>query len=352
MKAVVKTARGPGNVELQDRDLPEPSHDQVAIDVTYAGICGSDIAIYHDTIALKLEPPVVMGHEFVGTIADLGPGVDGWAVGDRVVAETAFAVCGRCEMCRSGHDNVCRGKELIGYVHDGVFAERVVVPASRLHRPPSGASDETVALAEQLAGCVHGLLEQTTIRAGDLVVIAGPGAIGLISLLIASALGARTVVTGRSRQRLERARSLGADHVVDITTEDPGDLVAELSDGRGCDVFVECTSAGAGVQPGLELLRRRGRFLMQGLMPRPVDTKFDLIAYKELFVTGTMGQKATAWELAMRLLDEHRLPLERLVDQVLPLQRWEEAFAMVERGGGGKVLLSPRPSEPSSARQA
>ena len=324
MLAVVKESRGEGQVAYRDVPDPTPGKGQAKIKVHYAGICGSDIHIYHDRIGLRLNPPVVMGHEFVGTIVDIGSGVSSWSAGDRVVSETAFRVCGRCLMCRSGHDNVCPEKELIGYVHNGAFAEWLIVPVERLHRPPSGVPDETVVMSEPLAGCIHGMIEQCTVQAGDLVVLMGPGTVGLISLQIAKLLGARTVMCGQSVHRLALAATLGANHVVDLSADDPAEVVQSLSDGAGCDVFVECAGSAEAVSLGLRLLRRRGRFLQQGLLSQPASVAFDDIAYKELVVTGTMGQKWTAWERAMDLLGSDAVKLQPLVSHVptrLPIGR-------------------------------
>jgi L-iditol 2-dehydrogenase len=282
-----------------------------------------------------------MGHEFVGCIDGVGDGVEGWQIGETVVSETAFSVCGRCAMCRTGHDNVCADKELIGYVHDGAFARYVVVPSRRLHRVPATVRGMELALAEPLAGCTHAMIEQVEILPGDVVVLLGAGTVGLISLQIAKMLGATVILCGRSPHRLTLGQELGADYVIDLNVDEPQSLVSELSAGRGCDVFVECSGTPDAATLGVELLRRRGRLLLQGLVGTPVTFGVDEVAYKELIVTGTMGQKWSAWERAMKLLGTGVVKLRPIISDVLPLSEWRHGFHLVETRSRQKILLQP-----------
>lgn len=334
---------GPGRQRIRYRPVAvrELEPGQVRAQVLCAGICASDLAVASDRIRLTVRPPVVLGHEFVGRVVELGSGVTGWTEGATVVSETAFRVCGTCRMCLTGHDNVCPGKELIGYAHDGAFAQTVVLEASRLHRAPAGVALEALVLTEPLACCAHALLEQATIRPGDFVVVFGPGTIGLLSLQVARAAGATTVLCGRSSARLELGRQLGADHVVDVSDDEPAPLVAELSGGDGCDVFVECSGSETGLRTGLEVVRRRGQLIQQGFSGVPVMVPLDEVAYKELRVAGALGQKWSSWELALTLLSSGRVRTAELVTDRLPLSDWSEGFDLVERRAGGKVLLLP-----------
>jgi L-iditol 2-dehydrogenase len=341
MKAVVKERRGPGGVAYREVPDREPGEGLVKVRVAFAGVCGSDIHILHDRIGLRLAPPVVMGHEFIGEIAEVGPDVSGWQPGDAVVAETAFAVCGKCRMCRSGHDNVCPEKELIGYVHDGAFAPFVIVPASRLHTAPGALDDPGFALAEPLAGCTHAMLEQCTVVAGDVVVIVGPGTVGLLSLQLAKAMGAKVILCGRSEHRLELGARLGADHTINLRETSPQALVERLTQREGCDIFVECSGSQDAITLGLSLLRRRGQFVQQGLSEAPVSVPFDQVAYKELVVSGSLGQKWTAWERALALLRDGQIDLAPMVSDVLPLDRWDDAFALAEGRQRHKIVFSP-----------
>lgn len=339
--AVVKT--GPGRDGVVYRTVSERPVEagEVRARVLVAGICASDLAIAHDRIRLAVRPPVVLGHEFVGSVVEVGAGVEHWSPGDVVVSETAFGTCGTCRMCRTGHENVCAQKELLGYAHDGAFASTVTLPAKRLHHPPSGVAIEALALAEPLACATHALLEQARLRPGDVAVVFGPGTLGLLSLQVARAAGATVVLCGRTAERLEIGRSLGAEHVVDVAARDVAPLVGELTDGQGCDVFVECSGSEAGARLGLELLRRRGQLVQQGFAKQPLTVPFDEIAYKELRIVGSLGQTWSSWELALALLGAGRIRTRELVTDRLPLSDWSDGFDRVEHRSGGKVFLLP-----------
>jgi L-iditol 2-dehydrogenase len=339
---IVKSRPGAENLSLEEVDAPEPGPGQVVVSVTLAGICGSDLHIINDRINLNLRLPVVIGHEFVGRIVALGEGVTDWSVGERIVSETAFSVCGRCELCLSGHDNVCARKELIGYVHNGAFAELLLLPAHRLHKVPDHIPDSEVVLCEPLAGCVHGLVEQCTIRPGDVVLVCGPGSVGLISLQLARLMGAEVILAGRSKHRLALGAEMGA-----IATVDASDTAAAVQEirkivgDRGCDVFLECAGTQHSLELGLSTIKRRGEVLVQGVATSPLQVYWDQILYKELTVRGTLGQKWTAWERAIKLLASGSLKLEPMISDVLPLQDFARAFEIADNRTAQKVIFQP-----------
>ena len=343
MIALVKSESGPGHVGLKDVPRPSPSPGQVMIRIEVAGVCGSDLHILRHDIRLNLQPPVVMGHEFCGVVEGAGDGVTGFEPGDRVTSETTVRSCGSCRHCRSGSYNLCVGKELIGYVHDGCFAPYCVVPASMVHRLPAGLSFGEGALCEPLACCVHAALEQTGVSSGDTVVIAGAGAIGLLCAQVASAVGAKALLCGldTDAERLSVAESLGVAGTIDVTGEDPVERVRSATDGEGADVFLECSGAAAAASTGLTLVRRGGRFCQVGLFGRAIEIDFEQIAYKELTVTGSVGSRRSSWLTALDMLETGKVKLKPLAGDPLPLTAWEEAFRMFEAKEGIKVLLRP-----------
>src|SRR5215204_1342294 len=178
MQAVMKTARGEGNVALRELSQPRPGPGQVLLAVRAAGICGTDLHIYHDEF--PTQPPVVLGHELAGEVMATGDGVTGVAPGDRVTTETYFHLCGSCRFCRGGQPNLCPERRSIGSGVNGGFAPYVVVPERNLHHLPEGLTFQEAALTEPLACVVHGALELPKVTAGDVAVVAGPGAIGLL----------------------------------------------------------------------------------------------------------------------------------------------------------------------------
>src|SRR3954451_22985174 len=256
MQAVVKTARGAGQVDLREVPVPAPGPGQVLLAVRAAGICGTDLHIYHDEYVT--QPPVVLGHELAGEVAVTGEGVTTFVPGDRVTTETYFHLCGQCRFCRGGQPNLCPERRSIGSGVNGGFAPYVVVPERNLHRLPDTLTYQEAALSEPLACVVHGALELPKVTPGDIAVVAGPGAIGLLPLPGARAAGAAVVVLGTpaDRRRLQLAEELGATRVVDVSDEDPGPIVRELTAGWGADIVFECSGAGPAALSLLALARR------------------------------------------------------------------------------------------------
>lgn len=343
MKAIVKYASGKGNVELCDVQEPTPGPGQVKVEVKAAGVCGSDLHIFHDEIAIAIEPPVVIGHEFAGIIAGLGEGVKGWHVGDRATCETTAWSCGQCLQCRLGHYNMCADRKVLGYAFDGCFARYCVVNEHQVHQLPDNVDFLAGALTEPLACCVHAVLELTCISAGDVVVLTGPGPIGLLCLQLARAAGGYAVMCGttQDRERLEVARRLGADIIVNVETEDVRHLLDKLTGAQGADVFLECSGAPPAARLGLESTRRGGQYTQVGLFPGPFELSFDLIAYKELRVTGSLGQRWTSWQRALSLMAQDQVDTKSLVSHILPLTEWQEAFRLLEQKQGLKIVLEP-----------
>jgi len=343
MKAIVKYAPGRGNVELRDVQKPSPGPDEVLIEVKAAGICGSDLHIYDWDIRLPIRTPVIIGHEFSGVIAEVGSSVTKWKPGDRVTSETSAYVCGECISCRTGNYNVCAEKRLIGYWFNGAFTRYCVVPSRLVHRLPDNVSFLSGALSEPLACCVNGVVEKTRIKPGDTVVIAGPGPIGLLSLQIAKSQGASVVVCGLSqdRGRLELAEKLGADLTVNVDEEDPLKMVSEMTGGAGSDIFIDCSGSPNAIRMGLQIVRRGGQYTQIGLVGREFNLDFDLIAYKEITVRGSLGQRWTSWRIGLKMLSNGSVKTEPLISDVLPLSQWETGFRKVRSKEGIKVILKP-----------
>jgi len=344
MKAVVKYALGPGNVELRDVPEPFPEPDEVKIEVKAVGICGSDLHIYDGDIKLLMRTPVVMGHEFSGVITEVGSSVSGFKLGERVSSETSAQVCGSCVPCRTGNYNVCAQKRLIGYWFNGAFAKYCVVPSRLVHRLPDNVSFVGGALCEPLMCCVNGVLEKTSISPGDVVVVAGPGTIGLLSLQLVKAKGGFVILCGTSadKSRLELGKKLGANIAVNVEEQNPWELVSGMTNGEGCDVFLECSGSPAAVRMGLNLVRRGGQYTQLGLAGHPFELDFDLVAYKELTVKGMLGQKWTSWRRGMNLLEKGLVKTEELVSDILPLSKWQEGFEKMRRKEGLKIILNPQ----------
>jgi L-iditol 2-dehydrogenase len=342
MLAVRKVAHGIGNIELQDVPEPQAGAGEVVIEVNSAGICGTDLHIYLGEF--ETTPPVTMGHELAGTIVELGREVDGWSVGDRVTTETYFSTCGHCVDCRRGRRNLCLQRRSIGSKQNGAFTQFLLTPASNLHRVPDGLDLEDAALTEPLACTVHGVVETAGVRAGDNVVLTGPGPIGLLAMQLAKIGGATVVMIGTSLdiERLKVAKELGADGVINI--EEIDDVLAAVSDlfgGQGADLVIECSGVAAAAKTLLELARRGARFCQMGLYGKPITFNQDAVCYKELVMTGTNASVTSAWPKALKLLAQRQVDAARLITHRFAIADWDKALEVVKNKHGVKVILKP-----------
>jgi L-iditol 2-dehydrogenase len=328
---LAKVATGEGHVELAERPERAPEPGEVALDVHAVGICGTDLHIWLGEY--PSVPPVTMGHEVCGTVAQVGDGVDeGW-LGARVAVETFFSTCGECVYCRAGKLSVCEQRVSIGTHVDGGFAPRLVLGARNLHRVPEALPDEAAALSEPLACVCNSLLDPSRVEFGDDVLVVGPGAIGLIAAQVARACGGRVTVRGASRDeaRLALARELG------FATS-----VAGRDEPHPADVVVECSGADAGIADALRAARRRGRIVQMGLSGADVTIPYDLICFHELTVTAGFASNPASWRRAMRLLEAGAVELAPLVTEVVRLEDWRRAFEASRAGDGVKYVLDPR----------
>lgn len=341
MKAVVKTKKGVGHVELLDVPKPRPGPSEILVEVKAAGICGTDIHIYRDEY--PYNPPVVLGHEFCGVIAEVGENIEGWEAGDRVTCETAGKICGRCFYCRTGRYNLCPQRKGFGYDMDGAFARYILIPRQKiLHTLPENVDFVSGALCEPSASVTHAVVDRTRISGGDFVVVTGDGPIGLLALQLARIAGAGiVVVTGLIDERLSVAEGLGADMTINVGEEDPVDIVRDLTGGFGADVVLECSGSGSAVRQALQFIKRGGALTQIGLFGKPLEVDLDQIVHKEIQIAGTFSQRWEVWERALNLIGRGRIRLKPLVTHVFGLEEWMRGFEIAEKRTGIKVVLTP-----------
>ena len=340
MKGVAKLAPGEGYVGLLEVPLPVIRPNHVLIEVKATGVCGTDIHIYHGEYASN--PPVIMGHEVAGVVAEVGEGVTNCRVGDRVTCETYFYVCQQCDFCRAGLPNLCPQRKSIGSGVHGGFTNYVLVPAHNIHHLPANVDLIAGALSEPLTCCVHAL-ERTHVEPGETVIVSGPGAIGLLMAQVVKAAGAKVIVlgTGADAPRLALAQTLGIDWALNVEEGTTQQTLADLTDGVGADVVFECAGVGASAQSCLKLVRRRGRYGQVGLFGKPVTLHLDLVCYKELEVHGSFAHLPSAWRKALKLMAAGQVQTRPLVSAILPITEWQAAFDAFERRDGLKIVLTP-----------
>ena len=344
MKALVKYADTDGALEVREVAEPAPGPGTVLVRVHTVGVCGSDIHMWHNAQSKSSVGvlPVTLGHESAGVIAEVGAEVTGWAVGDRVVCETAASICGSCALCRSGRYNLCPWREGYGLKRDGAMAEYLVAQPRVLHRIPDNVHFEAAAMTEPFAVAYNAVVERAGVRPGDLVVIQGAGAIGILALQVAILRGAATTAvlgTGIDGYRLDRARDFGADHVLDVTRKDPAELVATLHDGLGADLVVDATGVSAALEDSMRLVRPGGAIAKVGWGPQPLGVTLDPLVKKAATLYGSYSHTWQTWESVLRLFADGKLRPEQVIDGVYPIERWPEAFSAMQRGQHIKAAL-------------
>jgi len=344
MKAVVKTARGPGNVELREVEVPKIKPNEVLVEVKFTGVCGTDLHILHDSAFYT--PPVVLGHEYSGIIAEKGAEVQGFKLGERVTSPTTIP-CGKCLMCRTNHANRCTGeqKRILGaHKADGTFAKYVAVPSVILHRIPEKLSLEEAAVAELAACVVRAVFERVKVNPGEAVAVLGPGPMGLLTVQAAKIAGAKRVFlagVGADRERFEVAKSLGADTIINVENEDPVDVVKSFTDGLGADTVFEASGSSIARKQAFSMVRRCGKVGLIGLTGKPSDINLDAIVEGELDVKGSWGTVWTSWKRTLTLLSSGKMRVSPLINAKLPLEKWREGFSLMEERKALKVLLVP-----------
>ncbi|MDF2635003.1 MAG: L-iditol 2-dehydrogenase [Pelosinus sp.] len=339
MLALVKTALGHGNLEVIEREEPVVGKDQVKILVKYAGICGSDLHTYEGKY--KVNVPVTLGHEFAGEVVEIGENVTEVKVGDRVTSETTFYICGECKYCKSKDYNLCSTRKGLGSQQDGGFTKYVVARKESIHILPENVDYLSASITEALA-CAHHAVAKSNIKKDDVVVVLGPGPIGLLVAQIAKTYEAKVIITGleKDKSRLEKGKELGVDFAVDIQNEDIKQAVNDLSNGYGADIVFECTGAPPSVNFGLDLLTKKGQYVQVGIFPTAeILTDFEKIIQKELTITGCRSQKPSDWEPSLQLLNTNKVNAKALVSHQFNITEWDKAYATIKNGEAIKVVL-------------
>lgn len=343
MKALVKMQKGDGFMELTERPVPEIGPDEVLIRVGYTGICGTDIHILHDQFAYW--PPVIIGHEFSGTVEKTGSAVTSFKPGDRVVGEPHNLACGKCYQCRNGHIQNCSDKRSIGWGIDGAFAPYLKMPEKLLHLIPENVSLRDAAVAEPCAIVSHQLLERATVTPGDNVVIMGVGPIALIAAQLARVAGAGKVIlcgcTSDVSYRLKIAEQLGCfDRFINVQEENAEEIIMAETQ-IGADLVVEASGAGSAIRTAIRVLRKRGRLCAIGMTAKPtVEIPWNDAMMKVIDIQFNMSSSYDGWNIALKLLASGKLNVSPMITE-MALDDWQKAFDDLENGRAMKVLLRP-----------
>lgn len=342
MKALVY--EGPGRIALAEVADPEPGRGEVLVSVRAAGVCGTDRHIVAGE--LGVAPGTVPGHEIAGTIVALGPGVQGWRVGDRV-ASFGQVSCGACPPCRAGRVNRCRRPAVLGMARQGGFAERVALPTSCLIALPDGIGDPVGAISsDAIATPFHALTTVAGLQVGETVVVIGAGGLGLHAVQIARLCGAaRVVAVDPAGAARDAARVVGADAVFDPTSEeDPARALRRVA--PGASLVVECVGRAETVELGLGVVAPGGRLVVVGVgAGRPRLPPLAMFIGAELTVHGSFGSTPAEIETVLALIAAGRLDVSHSVQRQVPLHAAAAVFT--EPFGPARTVIVPDAKEPS-----
>lgn len=342
MKALRKV-RPERGAQLEAVPIPTIGPTEVLVRVRAASICGTDLHIYawDPWSASRVKPPLTFGHEFCGTVERVGEEVASVAPGDFVSAEMHLN-CGLCRQCRVGQLHLCQNLRIIGIDQDGCFAEFVRIPASNIWKIDPAIPEHYAAILDPLGNAVHTVLAGEI--AGQTVAVTGCGPIGLMSIALAKACGCSTVfATEVNPHRRALALRMGADEALDPAATDVVARVRASTGGIGVDVLLEMSGHPTAIQQGLQMLRPGGRASLLGIPAQPVTLDLlNLIIFKGATVQGIFGRRMfQTWLQMTDLLKTGRLNLEPLFGERLALDRFTDAFSILQGGQAGKILFYP-----------
>lgn len=313
----------PGELSLEDKPVPVPKRAEVLVRIDGVAICATDLEIIsHGPPAqiqggLPFNKQFTPGHEYMGTVVALGPGVDEFEIGQRVTVEV-HAGCGQCKRCREGMYTAChnygknygdvdKGHRANGFTTDGGFCEYQVNNVNTLIPVDDSMSDEEATLVVTAGTAMYGLTELGGLVAGEAVVVSGPGPIGLLGVAVAKALGAQPVIlTGTRDNRLELGTRLGADHVINVRDQDPVEAVRELTGGKGVDFVVECSGAPNAVNEAAQMLNRGGKICLAAFPSDAVPVDMAHLVRNNIYLYGIRGEGKSATHRAEAFMRQKR----------------------------------------------
>jgi threonine 3-dehydrogenase len=343
MTAFIKESRNPGFTMVEKPIPSEIKSDEVFIKILATSICGTDVHIYKwDRWSQgRIKPPLTVGHEFSGRVLAIGSDVKNIKVGDIVSAETHI-VCGKCEWCQRGEYHICKNTKIIGVDTDGCFAEYAKMPAFNLIVNHSDVHPKFLSVQEPLGNAVHTMLHFDI--KDKTVAVVGCGPIGLMGVNIAKAVGSKKIIAIEINDyRINLAKELGADVVINPLKEDVIKRVMEETDGAGIDVVTEFSGNKTAIEQAFKYIKPGGKMSLLGIVPSNVEIDLSSdIVFKGISIYGVVGRLMfKTWEQVTELVQSGKLDLDKIITHTFPLKEMEKAMAIMASGNSGKVVLIP-----------
>jgi len=337
MKALVK-AKPEKGIWMEEVDIPTIGVNDVLVKIRKTAICGTDLHIYKwdEWSQNTIKTPMIIGHEYVGEVAEIGAGVTGFKIGDRVTGEGHIA-CGHCRNCRRGKKHVCENTVGIGVNINGIFAEYAAIPSSNLMKMSDKIDDELLAIMDPFGNATHTTLSFPVI--GEDVLVTGAGLIGSMCVAIAKFAGARYVVaTETNPYRIELAKKMGADRVINPMKENLDDVIKELGM-IGFDIGLECSGAPAAFNDMLDHMYNAGKISLLGILPSQTQVDWTKIIFKGLQLKGIYGREMFETWYKMEQMLMSGLDLSPMISHRFKAADFQKGFDIMEQGNCGKVIL-------------
>ncbi|MGI9310680.1 MAG: L-threonine 3-dehydrogenase [bacterium] len=338
MKALVKSRAEPG-LWMESVPVPTPAAGEVLIRIRQTAICGTDMHIWNwDEFAAGIVPvPMVVGHEFCGEIVDAGAAASRYRVGQRVSGE-GHLTCGDCRNCRAGRGHLCRNTVGLGVQRPGAFAEYLTLPEANVVPIPDDIPDRIAAIFDPFGNAVHTALSFDCV--GEDVLVTGSGPIGIIGALVAKTAGARKVViTDINPARLDLARRMGVEHVVDATEQNLADVMREIGMNEGFDIGLEMSGAASAFRDMIENMNNGGKIAILGIAPTSFEIDWNQVIFKMLTLKGIYGREIFETWYKMIALVQSGLDVSPLITHQINADDFAEGFEAMQSGNAGKVVM-------------
>ena len=335
--AVVNYAPDPGSVEVRPFARPEIGPEDVLVEVAAVGVCGSDLHQWTASHSWPVNYPVVLGHEFSGSIVEVGNGVKNWCEGDRIASETAAVIDLDNPMSRRGLYNLDPTRKGFGYGVDGAMTRFARVPARCLHRVPEDLPLEHAALTEPCCVAYNSVVGNSRINPGDRVLVIGPGTIGILCAAVAKLCGGDVAVLGLESDtaRFDVVRQYGCTPLTDAKDW------CKQRDGLGADVVIDAAGVSATLKLAIDVVRPAGWITKVGWGPKPLDFSLDPLVQKNVTLQGSFSHHWSIWERVLALLASGQLDVRPIIGGTWSLENWHEAFEQMHSGQIVKSILKP-----------
>ena len=339
MKALSKLKAETG-IWMTDAEKPTMGHNDLLIKIRKTAICGTDMHIYNwdDWAQATIPVPMVVGHEYVGEVVNMGQEVRGFSIGDRVSGE-GHITCNHCRNCRAGRVHLCRNTVGVGVNREGSFAEYLVIPAYNAFKIPDNISDELASIFDPFGNAVHTALSFDLV--GEDVLITGAGPIGIMAAAVAKHVGARhVVITDINPYRLALAEKMGATRAVNVAEQKLEDVMSELGMTEGFDVGLEMSGVPVAFNSMLNNMNHGGKIAMLGIPPSDMAVDWNQVIFKGLVIKGIYGREMFETWYKMASLIQSGLDISPIITHQFPIDEFQQGFDTMGSGQSGKVILN------------